>query len=55
MPLKKGCSRKTVGRNIEEMKAAGHPERVAKAAALDSARGSCPRKKSLRRRRRKPR
>lgn len=37
MPLAPGSSRGIVGRNIEEMQAAGHPHRVAVAAALSNA------------------
>lgn len=34
MPLKKGTSRATISKNIREMENAGHPHRVAVAAAL---------------------
>jgi hypothetical protein len=37
MPLIKGRSRAVIGHNIEEMEAAGHPRRVAVAAALNTA------------------
>ena len=37
MPLAKGKSRKTIGKNIREMEASGHPEAQAVAAALNEA------------------
>lgn len=37
MPLKKGSSKKTIGTNIEEMQASGHPHDQAVAAALHNA------------------
>jgi hypothetical protein len=40
MPLQKGSSRATISKNIREMKAAGHPQRQAVAAALSTARKS---------------
>lgn len=40
MPLKKGSSKKTISHNIEEMIAAGHPQKQAVAAALNQARKS---------------
>lgn len=43
-PLKKGTSRKTVSKNVSEMVKAGHPRKVAVAAALDTARRSARRK-----------
>ena len=44
MPLKPGKSRAVVSANIREMIAAGHPQKVAVAAALRSA--GVPKKKS---------
>jgi hypothetical protein len=44
MPLKKGSSKKTVSRNIKEMKKAGYPMKQAVAAAMRSAGKSKPRK-----------
>jgi hypothetical protein len=38
MPLKSGKSQATISKNIKEMKKAGHPQRVAVAAALNTAR-----------------
>lgn len=40
MPLKKGKSRKVIGRNIKEMEESGHPAKQAIAAALSTARKS---------------
>jgi len=40
MPLLKGKSQKTIGANISEMMHAGHPQRQAIAAALETARRS---------------
>lgn len=40
MPLKKGRSKSTIGQNIREMEAAGHPHRQAVAASLSQARKS---------------
>lgn len=48
MPLKKGTSRKTIGKNISEMEKSGHPAKQAIAASLNQARKSgakIPRKK----------
>jgi hypothetical protein len=38
MPLKAGGSQETIGKNISEMWHHGHPEKVAVAAALQTAR-----------------
>lgn len=40
MPLKKGTSKKTIGKNIKEMRKSGYKEDVAVAAALNTARKS---------------
>lgn len=40
MPLKKGTSRKTIGKNIKEMEASKHPKDQAIAASLSEARKS---------------
>jgi hypothetical protein len=40
MPLKTGTSKETIGHNIKEMEASGHPKDQAVAAALDTARKS---------------
>ena len=40
MPLKKGTSRKTVGKNIKEMESSGYPPKQAIAASLNQARKS---------------
>lgn len=40
MPLKKGTSRETIGKNISEMEASGHPRKQAIAASLNEARKS---------------
>jgi hypothetical protein len=40
MPLKKGTSSKTIGKNIKEMEASGHKKSQAIAAALNEARES---------------
>ncbi len=48
MPLSKGKSKKTIGKNIAEMEKAGHPAKQSIAAALSEARKSgakIPRKK----------
>jgi hypothetical protein len=38
MPLSKGSSRETIGKNIKEMMSSGHPQNQAVAAALSNAR-----------------
>jgi hypothetical protein len=40
MPLKKGKSKATIGKNIGEMEASGHPRKQSIAAALSQARKS---------------
>ena len=40
MPLKKGTSKKTIGKNIKEMEESGHPRKQSIAAALSEARKS---------------
>jgi len=40
MPLKKGTSRKVIGKNIKEMEESGHPRKQAIAASLNEARKS---------------
>ena len=40
MPLKKGTSKKTIGKNIKEMEESGHPKNQILAAALNEARKS---------------
>jgi hypothetical protein len=40
MPLKKGKSKETIGKNIKEMEASGHPKKQSIAAALSEARKS---------------
>jgi hypothetical protein len=44
MPLEKGSSRETIGNNIAEMEASGHPRAQAIAAALHSAKDMAPSK-----------
>lgn len=38
VPLKRGKSKKTISKNIKEMRGAGYPQKQAVAAALSSAR-----------------
>ena len=40
MPLKKGTSKKTIGKNIAEMEKSGYPRNQSIAAALNEARES---------------
>ncbi len=40
MPLEKGTSKKTIGKNIKEMESSGHPAKQAIAASLNMARKS---------------
>lgn len=40
MPLHKGKSKETIGKNIAEMQESGHPRKQAVAAALNEARES---------------
>jgi hypothetical protein len=40
MPLSKGKSKKVISKNIQEMVEAGHPQKQAVAAALNTARKS---------------
>ncbi len=40
MPLSKGTSKKTIGKNISEMEMSGHPKKQAIAASLNEARKS---------------
>ena len=40
MPLKKGKSKMTIGKNIKEMEKTGHPKKQAVAASLNEARKS---------------
>jgi hypothetical protein len=40
MPLSKGKSKKTIGKNIKEMESSGYPKKQAVAASLNQARKS---------------
>ncbi len=40
MPLKRGTSKATIGKNIAEMEKSGHPRKQAIAASLNEARES---------------
>lgn len=40
MPLKRGTSKKIIGKNIAEMEESGHPRKQAIAASLNEARKS---------------
>ena len=40
MPLKRGTSKATIGKNIAEMEKSGHPKKQSIAAALNEARES---------------
>jgi hypothetical protein len=49
MPLKKGCSNAVISANIEKLINEGYPQKQAIAIAYDSARKTCPHKKSIKR------
>ena len=49
MPLKKGTSQQTISQNIREMVAAGHPQRVAVAAALHTSHPGAAKRKARKR------